>query len=356
MRSVLPRAVRLALKRVLAACLILAAPAASLASGAEGRDAFLLDEPDVREITAGELARRPARFAFPRGERLEYSIRYLGVPVATASLEVARFVAWRGQRFAHVVGVGDTNDFFSAFYPIHDRTEAWIDLDTLRTYRTATWTRHGRDKETHERIDFDWDAHFLRMVEDKTHRARRREVGFDFGPFVHDTFDAFYAIRALDLGEERPAVIPVYANNKVYSLKVEVDRRDTIDWQGDAVETMVVRPSSLLDGEPMGNGVGELHIRTEGRRVPLALDGWFETPSGFKIGGVQATLVAYEPGDSGWPVSAPARIPVQHFPIETREGQPVWEAPPAIRQVREARGIEPYSRKSTLGVRGEAAR
>ena len=342
------------LQLAFAACLLLAAAASSLAS--EGGDGFLLDEADVREITASELVAQPARFAFPRGERLEYSIRYLGMPVATASLEVTRFIEWRGRRFAHVVGVGDTNDFFSAFYPIHDRTEAWIDLDTLRTHRTSTWTRHGRDKETHERTDFDWDAHFIRMVEDKKHRSRRREVGFDFGPFVHDTFDAFYAIRGLDLDEGRPAVIPVYANNKVYSLKVEVNRRETIDWKGETVETMVVRPSSLLDGEPMGNGVGELHIPTEGRRAPLALDGWFETPNGFRIGGVQATLVAYDPGDIGWPVAAPARIPVKNFQVETLEGQPVWEAPPAIRQVRETRGIEPYSKKTSLDVRGEPAR
>ena len=336
--------------------LVAVGPAAGSRADVAVGSAYLLDEPDVREITPSELGADPVRFAFPMGERLVYSIRYLGVPVATASLEVARFIEWRGQRFAHVVGIGDTNEFFSAFYPIHDRTEAWIDLDTLRTHRTSTWTRHGRDKETHERIDFDWDAHFLRMVEDKRHRSRRREVGFDFGPFVHDTFDAFYAVRALDLGAKEPAVLPVYANSKVYELKVEVHRQETVEWQGEAVNTLVVRPSSLLDGEPMGNGVGELHVRDEGRRVPLFLKGWFETTNGFRIGGVQATLVDYRAGDLRWPVAAPARTPLPRFSIQTLEGQPVWEAPPAIRQVREARGIAPYSKKVPLDLPGGSAR
>lgn len=319
-------------------------------------EGFLLDAPDVREIAPSELTERPARFAFPRGERLEYEVRYLGVPVATATLEVARFIEWRGQRFAHVVGVGNTNSFFSAIYPIHDRTEAWIDLDTLRTHRTSTWTRHGRNKETYERTDFDWDAHFLRMVEDKKHRARRREVGLDFGPFVHDTFDAFYTVRSLALEDGTVAEIPVYANRKVYSLRVEVDRRETIDWHGESVETLVVRPTSQLDGEPLGNGHGELHMRADGRRIPLALDGWFETTSGFRIGGVQATLVAWERGDRAWPVGHPAREPISPFTLETRRGLPVWDAPARIQREREARGIEPYSRKTSLDVRGEPAR
>lgn len=326
----------------------LAAPAAA--------EPYLLDEADVREISAADLVARPASFAFPRGERLEYSVRYWGVPVATATLEVARWIEWQGRRYAHVVGTGDTNAMFSAFYPIHDRTEAWIDLDTLRTQRTATRTRHGRDKETHERVDFDWDAHFLEMVEDKHHRMRRREVGFDFGPFVHDTFDAFYAVRTLPLEVGGTTELPVYASRKVYGLKVTVARRGSMKWNGERYQTLVVRPSSLLDGEALGNGRGELHVQANGRRVPLKLDGWFETTGGFRIGGVYAELVGWERGEEGLAPAEPTPVAWPRMAIETRRGRPIWKAPANVRKARKAQGLRPYSRKIPLDAHANPAR
>jgi hypothetical protein len=328
------------LKGLFLTVLLLAAPLAA--------EPYLLDDPDARTLSESELAAEPGRFAFPPGERLVYSIRYWGVPVATARLEVARFLEWEGRRYAHVVGVGDTNDVFSTFYPIHDRTEAWIDLDTLRTHRTATHTRHGHDKETHERVDYEWDAHFLHMVEVKRHAKRRREVGFDFGPFVHDTFDAFYAVRALPLDVGSTAQLPIYANRKIYGLKVKVDRRERIEWNDERVETLVVKPRSLLDGAALGNGRGELHVRAEGRRVPLRLNGWFETTGGFKIGGVKAELVDWQPGDDGFVAAEAPPLRAAEVAVETRRGKPVWKVPDAVKQTRRERGLSAYSRKIPL--------
>lgn len=317
---------------------------------------YLLDDPGARELSRTEMAAEPGRFSFPPGEKLVYSVRYWGVPVATASLEVVRFLEWQGRRYAHVVGVGDTDAVFSAFYPIHDRTEAWIDLDTLRTHRTATHTRHGRDKETHERVDYEWDAHFLHMVEVKHHAKRRREVGFDFGPFVHDTFDAFYAVRTMPLDVGSTAQLPVYANRKVYGLKIEVDRLERIKWNGERVETLVVKPRGLLDGDALGNGRGELHVRADGRRVPLRLNGWFETTGGFKIGGVRAELVSWQPGKGGFVADEPAPNHPAELAIETRRGKPVWKVPDEVKQTRRERGLTAYSRKIPLDTLPNPAR
>ncbi len=319
-------------------------------------ETYLLDESDAREILSDELGDHAAQFAFPPGERLEYSIRYWGVPIATASLEVVRWIEWQGRRYAHVVGLGDTKAVFSTFYPIHDRTEAWIDIDSLQTRRTATHTRHGHDKETHERVDFEWDAHFLHMVEDKRHRKRRREVGFDFGPFVHDTFDAFYAVRTLPLGVGNTFELPVYANRKVYGLLIEVARRGSVDWNGRRLDTLVVKPKSLLDGEALGNGLGELQVSANGRRVPLELEGWFETTNGFKIGRVQAKLVHWKSGKDGFAPAEPAPKREPEVAVETRRGMPIWQVPEEVERMRRERGLTAYSRKIPLEPGANPAR
>jgi len=51
---------------------------------------YLLREPGLRELAPAELAERPGAFPFPLGERLVYQVRYFGVEVGPATIEVAR--------------------------------------------------------------------------------------------------------------------------------------------------------------------------------------------------------------------------------------------------------------------------
>ena len=240
---------------------LLAALLAATATAERSSDErpWLLDAPDLVEISARDWAARPGRFDFLPGERLEFDVRYLGIPIGRVWLEVVRFATWRGVRIAHLAAGAQTNAFWSTFYRIDDVSEAWVDLDRVVTLRTRTHTRHGRRHEVFEQVDFDWATHFVHVHEEKRHRGRLREEGFDFGPFVHDTFDLFYALRSRALAPGDSARFPVYANRKVYAFHVDAVRRETVDHPvlgpGPAV---VLRPYDLLDGEPAGSGAGEV--------------------------------------------------------------------------------------------------
>jgi len=328
-----------------AACALLCL---ALPLAARAEDGFLLRDEGITALAPADLRERPAKFAFPPGERLTYRIAALGLPVGTARLEVARWIRWGGRRIAHVVATGDTSKGFSLFYPVHDRMEAWIDVDTLRTVRTATWTRHGRHKESLEFSQFDWEAHFVERVEEERHRHRLRETGADLGPDALDPFEAFYAARSIPLAPGARTRLPVVSSRKIYELVLEVDRADRIEWQGAPVDTWVVKPSSRLDGEPMGNGLGELRVGLAARQAPLRLDGWFETTGGFRILGVRARLVEYEPGDPAWPAAEAVPRSDPAFEVVTEEGRPQWTVPTRVAAVRRERGLAPYSRKSPL--------
>ena len=313
---------------------------------------LLLDEPGLVEITPAEWAERPGIFDFLPGERLDYAVRYLGIPIGHVWLEVARFVERDGTRLAHLRAGARTNDFWSALYQIDDVSEAWVDLDRGVTVRTRTHTHHGRRHEVWEQVDFDWETHYIHVHEEKRHRNRLREVAFDFGPFVHDTFDLFYTVRTLPLELGFSARLPVYANQRIYAFHVEVVRRERIEHPLlGAGEAVVLRPYDLLDGEPTGNGAGEIWVRGDGRHVPLRLAGWFRTTEHFRVGGIRAELVALRERLPGWPEPPALQYRPRPAAEPTEDGRPRWDPPAEVRAARRRTDVKPVDRKSALSAR-----
>jgi len=317
---------------------------------ADAETGWLLDAPDLRALGPAELAAKPARFPFPVGERMVYAVSWFGVPAGTAVVEVARYVAQGEVRMAHVVATADTNAVFSLVYPLHDRSEAWIDLDRAVTLRTRAVERRG-EKHYDETVAYDWTTHFLHARLDKVHKGQRRDVDFDFGPFAHDTSDAVFALRALPLAPGFTAGLPTYANRKLFELRIAVEagRRLAGTPFGD-VETLAVRPSTWLDGAEHAAGEGVVLVAGPAR-VPVRLEGWVRTTeSRFLARGLRAVLIEYTASAPGWP---PARAPLLDTRATmppTRDGVPQWDAPPHIRTARTAAGIVAGERSSRFAI------
>ncbi len=323
---------------------VVAEPAADTA-----QEGFLLDAPDLRTLSPDALRERPGRFPFAVGERLEYGVSWWGIEVGRATIEVARLVGWRGLRLAQVVAVARTNPFFSLFYRVDDRSESWIDIDALRTVRTATLTRHAH-KETWEEVEFDWRTHLIHVVEEKRHTAYIKEAVLDAGPFVYDTFDVLYALRSLPLTIGLSAELPVYASRKIYGLHIDVQRRERLRNPAlGEVEALVIRPYNVLDGKPQDDGAGEVWVQADAPHVPLRMRGWFRTVSErLRVGGVRVNLVGYRAGEERGPRPAFVPRPAREWSARTEEGTPIWEVPEPVRAAREAAGEEPRRR----GVKG----
>ncbi len=324
-------------------------PAATVPdAGAPGAaaPAFLLDAPDVRPLAAADVAADPPPWRFPPGERAVYAVRYLGVEIGHVTVEVARWITVGGRRVAHVVATGRTNELFSVLYPIDDRSEAWIDVDRAVTLRTATWVHHGRRKETIEEVVFDWDAHYVFVLEEKKHVPRVREVAFDFGPHVYDTFDVVYAIRALALAPGFETELPVYASRKVYGLELRVAARGPVRAPalGGEVPALVLRPRNRVDGELQPDGRGRITVTDDARHLPVRVDGWLRTNEGIRVPGIAAELVAFEPGDPAWRALGPTRLAARPG-AATVDGRPRWTPPAPLVATRERRGLLPVDRK-----------
>jgi Protein of unknown function (DUF3108) len=316
-------------------------------------DVWLLDDPCLRELTPADLVAHPARFPFPVGERLEYAVSWHGVPAGRAVIEIARFVARDDERYAHVVGTADTNPLFSLLYPLHDRSEAWIDLDSGVTVRTRA-VELRRAKHFDESVVYDWRTHFLHARLDKLHKGERREVDFDFGPFAHDTSDVLFALRAQPLAPGFAIGLPTYADRRLFELRIDVvagPRVETTPFG--ATDTLEVHPSTWIDGVQHGAGAGVVLV-AGAARVPLRLDGWIQTTENpQQLSGLRAELVRYTASAPGWrPAEAPA-LPVAASMPPTHEGVPVWDPPVSVREARTAAGVAPRDVRSRIAASRE---
>jgi hypothetical protein len=339
---------RIEAARRLHPALVVAALLAVFAASARA-DGWLLDEPGLRTLAPADLAAHPARFPFPVGERLEYAVSWYGVPAGRAVIEVARFVARRDERFAHVVATAETNPLFSLIYPLHDRSEAWIDLDSGATVRTRAVERR-RGKHYDESVVYDWRTHFLHARLDKIHKGQRREVDFDFGSFAHDTSDVLFALRAQPLAPGFAIGLPTYANRRLFELRIDVAAGPRIETTPlGAVDTLAVRPSTWIDGAVHAAGEGVVLVAGPAR-VPVRLDGWIRTTEGSSrvVSGLRAELVQYTRSAPGWrPADAPALRLDASIP-RTQGGVPVWDPPASVRAARAAAGVVPRDATSRI--------
>jgi len=318
----------------------------ALATPAHAAPCHLLARPGTRVLTPADLREKPVAFPFAPGERMEWGVRYFGIEVGRAAVEVVRFIEVRGRRVAHVVGTARTNAIFSVFYRVDDRTEAWIDADALLTLRTATHTRHGRRREVYEEVEFDWPARFVKIFEARRHSADAQRVEFDFGPFAHDTFDALYALRGMPLKTGDRVRLPVYATQKIYEFEIAVGEKDSIRSPVlGRVDALAVRPLNRLDGEPMGDGRGRAWVTDDERHIPVRANGWLRSTQGLRIGGLRAELVDYRAGEPGWPAARSVTRPTSPPFPPTVEGWPQWQPPPEIDEVRRRREMEAMIRR-----------
>ena len=181
-----------------------------------------------------------------------------------------------------------TNEFWTALFRVDDRSEAFVELASGRVARSRTRTLHGR-KEAREEIRYDWDTHFVHVRKVKVQKGSVRDLAFDFGPYVHDVFDAFYALRRVPFREGLEIELPVYASRKIHGFRVRSagQRQLVVPALGPApVATLELAPYDTIDGEPHAVGNGRVYVLAGESRVPVLVDGWFRFTDFIRIGGV----------------------------------------------------------------------
>lgn len=222
---------------------------------------------------------------FAPGERLVYDVRYLGVRTGTAVLAVLDAITLNGQEVYPLLSTAQSGDFASAFYPVNDRVESYLNVKGL--YSDAIKVNlHEGGKNRKKQIAFDQVEHKATQVQDG-----KREV-FDIPPNVNDSLSSLYIFRTATLTVGSSVFIDVHDSGKNWKLEIAVLGKEAVTTPIGTFDTIKVQATPRYEGIFFNKGSIFIWVTDDDRKIPVKMK------SKIKIGSITTTLISRRDGEA----------------------------------------------------------
>lgn len=272
-----------------AVCLLGLGAARALGGSAPATQRIPLDGPP-EDLVALEPppALAPIALDLTEGERLVYELRWSEVPAGQAVFTVKWKRKLDQAEVYHVEYRARSNSFMSVFYPVDDRAISLVDAAGGHSHLFEMAKNEGRIHER-EFATFDYEAGqavYERRLPGPYNPRTRKAVSLE-GP-VSDPLSCFYYLRAVELEPGVRARIPVHTTRRLWTLAVDVLRREELDSRHfGKLSVLKIEPAMHFPGLFVRKGRMTIWVEEE-TRVPVLMR--VDIP----IGSVSATLVEAE--------------------------------------------------------------
>lgn len=207
-------------------------------------------------------------------ERLEYVIKWQGIPAGSASLEYSK--TGNGSK---IVSTAESSKWVSVFYKVDDRVESRMDGDFFPlNYRINL--NEGRHRKLKE-VRFKQSEGKAKHID----LLSREEKDYDTKGRAYDPLSAFYRVRSMELKAGRPVFLNVFDSKRLWNLEVQVIKKERVEIPLGHFDTILIKP--LLESDGIFSRKGEILIwlTDDERKIPVRMQ------SKVKIGHVTAELV-----------------------------------------------------------------
>lgn len=217
------------------------------------------------EATAAEGLGETAR-PFTVGERLTYEVSWLNLTAAIAVMEVAPTEGKGGiSSTATLIGTAQSTPIITKFFPVDNRVESELDLDTLTPAHLAFRRREGKKKE-----DIEYTFHQKEGTVIAVRGGTTESVSIPAG--THDIISCLYYTRAVL--PPRPGAslkMNVYHDKKNRPVEVRVEGIETLEGGWGRVETVRVRVIMPFHGLFMNKGDIHVWVTNDERKTPVRM-------------------------------------------------------------------------------------
>ena len=215
-------------------------------------------------LTAPTGASEPVMRAFQSGERLTYDISWLNISAGTAVMEVAA-----GERAEHstatVVTTARSSPMVTKFYPVDNRVESHIDLESLLPQHMTFRRREGKRKN-----DFDYTFHHREGTVTAVKDGNAEVLSIPAA--TQDAISCLYFVRStLPLKTGASLTMNVHHDKKNYKLEVRVEDVEKVQGPWGAVEAARVLVIMPFQGIFLNQGNLRVWFTTDERRIPLRM-------------------------------------------------------------------------------------
>lgn len=219
------------------------------------------------------------------GERLIYSVRWLGVEVGRGEAEVKEMTSVRGRAAYHVVLTVRSAPILDWIYKVRDLHHSYIDVEKLHSLRYEKILREGHYRAD-EVMEYDQERHVATFLSRRS--GTRKEMLIP--PNVQDQLSSGFWFRLQEIGPDSEIDIPVNADEKNWDLKVNVLKKTKLKVRPlGEVEALEVEPEIQFQGIFVKRGKIRGWIALDEGRVPLKMR--VKIPV---LGSISAQLVEYD--------------------------------------------------------------
>jgi hypothetical protein len=215
--------------------------------------------------------------AFGVGERLVFTVEYLGFSAGRATLEIPEIVELGPDKAYRLISESRTNSFFDSLYPVRNRHESFIDTERLCSLKyVENQQERGTIRDRITRVDpLRREAWVTRFAVQKRGKPRNTAAPtteiVQTPPYVQDVLSALYYLRTQPLqvgGEYR---IPTLSGVKNYELIVRVPRRKSVKTPLGRFTTLELVPELKYDGLFINRGASYVYVTDDARKLPVLL-------------------------------------------------------------------------------------
>lgn len=225
-----------------------------------------------RELTPEIAGKYPGGHFVPRkvdntvwnvGEHLEFSVDYSFYRAGTATMSIVETLDVNGGECYHIKTTAHSNDFISKIYKVRDEVNSYIDTKGLFSRRFEKKLREGKYKSD-QFIDFYHD----RLIALNT---RPKYAVTEIPIYVQDILSSMYLLRTYDLQVGRDEYIEVYADGKVYPLRVIVHGKERVDVPAGRYRCLKVEPVLMSEGIFKQKGKLTIWLTDDKLKIPVKM-------------------------------------------------------------------------------------
>lgn len=211
---------------------------------AKNKKAALAPVPATKATRQPAMApRRPNRELYPTGEHSVFTVKMGGVSAGEMTLTTHEQATVNGRRAYHFSASLATNKFFSVFFKLRESIHLYFDYESLLPLRTEISLLENK-KLAEVRGLFDWSKmraeEWEKTIEGNGPLQERRKA-WTLGPLSQNLFSVIYFLRAHDFPENGLITFPISHDEKNFSFKARVLRREILDTPAGRFNTVVIR-------------------------------------------------------------------------------------------------------------------
>ena len=201
------------------------------------------------------------------GEKLTYSVRWLGMEVGAAVAEVTGIETINGREAYHVAAHARSNSLIDIVYPVRDEHHSYIDRERLHSLRYEKILQEGRYRAD-EVIEFDQENHSALYYSRKNGSKKKMLIQKDVLDELSSAF--WFRLQPMSVGDE--VHIPAMADEKNWDLVVRVLQRDRVHIKElGSFDAFRLEPSARFRGMFVRRGKITGWLSTDEKRLPLMM-------------------------------------------------------------------------------------